>query len=114
MNKKIKYISTLATTGIMALTSLAGTVNAATSLGAYRDLVKGIDSDKVAPYVLKDRNDRLTIADIAKEYNVASFNGVKGYSGSTVVKTGDTFVADQETYEVIVYGDLTSKDGKTA
>ncbi len=113
MNKKIKYISTLATTGIMALTSLAGTVNAATSLGAYRDLVKGIDSDKVAPYVLKDRNDRLTIADIAKEYNIASFNGVKGYSGSTVVKTGDTFIADQETYEVIVYGDLTSKDGKT-
>ena len=113
MNKKIKYISTLATTGIMALTSLAGTVNAATSLGSYRNLVQGIDSDKVAPYILNDRNDRLTIADIAKEYNIASFNGVKGYSGSTVVKTGDIFVADQETYEVIVYGDIASKDGKT-
>lgn len=113
MNKKIKYISILATTGIMALTSLAGTVNAATSLGSYRNLVQGIDSDKVAPYILNDRNDRLTIADIAKEYNIASFNGVKGYSGSTVVKTGDTFVADQETYEVIVYGDIASKDGKT-
>lgn len=113
MNKKIKYISTLATTGIMALTSLAGTVNAATSLGAYRNLVKGIDSDKVVPYVLKDRSDRLTIADIAKQYNIASFNGIKGYSESTVVKTGDTFVADKETYEVIVYGDIASKDGKT-
>lgn len=113
MNKKVKYISTLATTGIMALTSFAGTVNAATSLGSYRDLVKGIDSDRVAPYVLQNNQDRLTINDIAKEYNIASFNGVKGYSGSTVVKTGDTFVADQENYEVIVYGDIASKDGKT-
>lgn len=110
MNKKILYISTLATTGIMALTSLAGTVNAATSLGSYRELVKGISSDRVAPYILKDNKDRLTIADIAKEYNVASFNGIKGYNGNTVVKTGDTFVADQEDYEVIVYGDVAEKD----
>ncbi len=113
MNKKVKYISTLATTGIMALTGLAGTVSAATSLGSYRDLVKGIDSDRVAPYVLQNNQDRLTIADIMKEYNIAKFNDSAVISNSTVVKTGDTFVADKESYEVIVYGDIASKDGKT-
>ena len=117
MNKNFKILSSIAVAGIMATTSLTGLVSAVTtndttvtkSLGIYRKLVSG---NITVPYVLKDRSDRVTIKDLKDEYEtgahkITKFNGSSQIApDNTVVKTGDTFVVNGETYNVVVYGDV--------
>ncbi len=121
MNNKFKVVSSLALAGIMALSSFnlsktfaadANDTIKTNPVGVYRDLVKG---KTVAPFVLVEKNDVVSVKEIteSEEFgNVTQFNGanISLVNQENIVKTGDTFIADGETFTVIIYGDI-YKDG---
>lgn len=115
MNKNLKVVSSLALAGILATTGLTGLsrVSAAEvtdpdtrSLGKYASL-GGVEN--VVPYILNGE-DKITVKDLKKEFDITAFNGTSVASEDTVVGTGDTFKSGNTTYTVIVYGD-TNGDG---
>lgn len=126
MNKKFKVVSSLTLAGMMALSSFslsktfAADVNdtiKTNPIGVYRDLVKNKEGKSVpaVPFVLVGKNDVVSVKEIigSDEFNnVTKFNdtNISVVNPETTVKTGDTFVADGETFTVIIYGDV-NKDG---
>ena len=119
MNKKFKVVSSLALAGLLTLNvlnvkTLAATVDdkiETNPVGVYRKLVEG---KAVVPYVLIGKDDVTTVKEIVNSgefANVTQFNGTAIPNENTIVKTGDTFVADGTTYTVVVYGDV-NHDGR--
>lgn len=114
MDKK-KILSSLALAGILTAGVLGANVNAAVAneyikpVGVYKRLVPG---KTVVPYVLKDKNTLITIKDLKEEFkNLQSVGGDTRLDDNKVVKTGDTFIANDITYTAVIYGDV-NKDGK--
>lgn len=114
MDKK-KILSSLALAGILTAGVLGANVNAAVAneyikpVGVYKKLVPG---KTVVPYVLKDKNTPITIKDLKAEFkNLQSVGGDSRLDDNKVIKTGDTFIANNITYTAIIYGDV-NKDGK--
>ena len=122
MNKKFKVVSSLALAGMMALNSFslnktfaadANDIIKTNPVGVYRELVEG---KTVAPFVLLGTNDVVSVKEItgSEEFGkVTKFNNtdISVVNPELHVKTGDTFVAGEETFTVIIYGDV-NKDGR--
>lgn len=112
MKKNFKIVSSLALAGLLA-TNAVGAVTAATTndqittepVGVYKKLVEG---KTIVPFVLTNRNDKVTIKDIkeSKEFNITKFNGLSISDENTVVGTGDTFTSNGQEYTVVIYGDV--------
>lgn len=112
MKKNFKIVSSLALAGLLA-TNAVGAVTAATAndqittepVGVYKKLVEG---KTIVPFVLTNRNDKVTIKDIkeSKEFNITKFNGLSISDENTVVGTGDTFTSNGQEYTVVIYGDV--------
>ena len=117
MKKNFKFLSSLALTGMLATSVMGTPAFAATTenttktepVGIYEKLVTG---KKIVPFVLANRDDKVTISDLTARYNVVQFNGASVMDPKTVVCTGDTFKVRGESkeYTVVVYGDV-DKDG---
>lgn len=117
MKKNFKFLSSLALAGILAtnvmgVPSFAATTDNMTKtepVGIYQKLVQG---KKVVPFVLANREDKVTIKDIkdSGRFNMTQFNGLAVPAENTVVCTGDTFKSNGEEYTVVIYGDV-NKDG---
>ena len=110
-----KILSALAAAGILTTGVIGANVNATTEeeylkpVGVYQKLVEG---KNVVPYVLKDKNTLLTVKDIKAEFaNLTSVKGSTEINDADTLGTGDTFVAGEVEYTVVVYGDVTG-DGK--
>lgn len=106
MDKK-KLLSSLAAAGILTASVLGANVNASTNLtsvGVYKNLVAG---KTVVPYVLKDSEQPVTVKDVRAEFeNLQLVNGNSVTSEDAVLKTGNTFKANNIEYTVLVYGDV--------
>ncbi|MCI9177172.1 MAG: hypothetical protein HFJ28_00955 [Clostridia bacterium] len=113
MKKNLKVISSLALAGILATTGLSG-VSAVTTTNTITTKSQGIYSQdqlvkgrNIVPYILNNRDDRVTIQDIKDEFgNITKFNGTSVLASNTVVGTGDTFTVNGTTYTVLIYGDI--------
>lgn len=112
---KKKILSSLALAGILTVGVFGANVNAQTAneylkpVGVYKKLV---ERKTVVPYVLKEKNTPVTVADIQAEFvNLELVNGIAVTDVNMAVKTGDTFTANGIEYTVVVYGDV-NKDGK--
>ncbi len=112
MKRNFKFISSLAlagllTTGIMGTGVLAETTTDTTAtqpLGIYKKLV---DQKSIVPFILANRDDRVTIKDIKDFKAINLFNGEAVASEDTVVHTGDTFTTtDGVEHTVVIYGDV--------
>lgn len=116
MNKNIKIFSSLALAGILSINSWGArtfAVNPAEtnqkSEGVYRNVLR----ERLAVPFILSADEKITVNDLAKEFNLVSFNGNLinlPLDGNTLLKTGDKFVADTNDFTVIIYGDVT-KDG---
>ncbi len=117
MKKNFKFLSSLALAGILATNVIGTPAFAVTTdhiiktepVGIYKKLIEG---KKVVPFVLANRNDKVTIRDIndSGKFSMTQFNGLSVPAENTVVCTGDTFVSNGEEYTVVIYGDV-DKDG---
>lgn len=110
MNKKIKIISTIALTGMMGLNVLGSSSYAVNVVANGKTQVfdaSTIGGKKIVPVVLDGKTDTVTRTEIKSKYPEA-----KNFSGSNQdkVATGETFKIGEDTYTVMVYGDI-NKDG---
>lgn len=112
MKKNFKFLSSLALAGILSTSVIGGATLAVTTdvktepVGIYSQLIA---NKKVVPFVLANKDDIVTIKDIknsGKFDNMTLFNNSAIPSEDTVVKTGDTFVANGEEYTAVIYGDV--------
>ena len=116
MNKKFKIVSSIALAGMLITGSLGmNRVHAAETpdyetnpVAVYRKLVEG---KTVVPFVLTNREDRLTVKDIVESDmfsgKVETINGTAISSLDMEVGTGDRFTTTDGTeYTIIVYGDV--------
>ena len=119
MNKKIKIVSTVALASLLTL-NVFNVKALATKIeekgktqiyGAYEEIK---DLKNVVPVILESSTtdlasdfDKVTFAEIKEVYPTAT-----DFSGNEdCVATGDTFKVGEETYTILVYGDV-NKDGK--
>ncbi len=117
MKRNFKFLSSLAITGMLATSVVGIPTFAATTenttktepVGIYQQLVTG---KKVVPFVLADREDKVTIKDIkdSGKFNMVQFKelAIDDVDDQTIVATGDTFKVsgESEEYTVVIYGDV--------
>ncbi|MCI8310039.1 MAG: hypothetical protein HFJ45_07755 [Clostridia bacterium] len=106
MNKKIKIVSTIALTGMMGLNILSSNLYAVNVVSNGKTQVfdaSTIGGKKIVPVVLDGKTDTLTRTEIKAKYPEA-----KDFSGKNQnqVGTGETFKIGNDTYTVMVYGDV--------
>ena len=113
MKKNFKIVSSMALAAMLTISSIGTNSFAAVTenqtktepVSIYRNLIAG---KTAVPFVLANRDDRVTIKDIkeSEQFNITKFNGIAVPSENTIVGTGDTFVSNGEEYTVVVYGDV--------
>ena len=123
MNKKLKIVSSLALAGMLVTGGFGvgkvfadSTSDSLTNpVGIYNKLVQG---RTVVPYVLANKDDRLTVKDITEsdifKGNVSTVDGTAVTDQSKLVGTGDVIkTTDGKEYTVVLYGDVDGNGGAT-
>ncbi len=106
--KNFKFLSALALTGMLSAGIVGASLASETKpIGVFKSGTL-VDDTTVVPFVLENKNDKITVDAIKKAYPTAT--DIKGDTEG-VVGTGTTFKVGNETYTAVVYGDVNG-DGK--
>ena len=108
--KNFKFLSALALTGMLTTGIVGASLATETKpIGTFKD-GSLVDGKTVVPFILENKNDKITVNTIKKAYPTAT--DIQGDTDG-IVGTGTTFKVGNETYTAIVYGDVNG-DGKVS